>query len=314
MNTSIAVTGGSGSFAAAVLPLLLERYDRVALLSRNWIKQRELRSQIDSPKIRWFIADVRDLPRLKRAFDGVDMVLHAAALKDVVSCEYNPREAFATNTVGSQNVVDAAIDCGVRRCVLISTDKAVAATTTYGKSKALAESLFVQGNAYAHQTRFSVVRYGNCLGSSGSVVSLWRDQSRSGEITLTDERMTRFWMTLDQAVHFVLDCTDVAYGGEIFIPKLKACFLSELARVIAPDASVRVTGLRPGEKLHELLVSEEESGHTLDCGDSFVVLPEFREWGGEIAYEGAVMARGAYSSLLAEKIPPEGLAEMLEGS
>lgn len=310
---SILVTG-CGSLGAALAHHFAQTPPaRLVILSRDFHKHNVLRSDLGNPDwLRTLVGDVRDLARLKRAMHGVDVVIHTAAIKDIVSCEYNPREAVLTNVIGSQNIVDAAIATGVRKVALVGTDKNCNPTSCYGYTKALAERLFIQSNVYSDTTRFSVVRWGNVLGSAGSVVPLWRQQMLRGEITLTDERMTRFWITMDQAVEFLLTCIFTsAYGGEIFIPKLPACKLTDLAAVIAPNAHIRVMGLRPGEKLSEVLVTEEESRHALDCGDSFVVLPEFREWASNIAFDGVPAAVGAYSSATAPQLTCEELAEML---
>jgi UDP-N-acetylglucosamine 4,6-dehydratase len=234
------------------------------------------------PNLRYFIGDVRDLPRLRRAFNGVDIVVHAAALKQVPACEYNPMEAIKTNILGSSNVVDAALDAGVKKVLALSTDKAVNPVNLYGATKLAAEKLMVQSNAYAGgmKTRFSCVRYGNVVGSRGSVVPLFIKQRETGEITLTDERMTRFWISLDQGVRFVIRCIEQMYGGEVFVPKIPSMRMVDLAKALAPDADIRIIGIRPGEKLHEVLISEDEARTTVELSDMYVVQPAAALWFG----------------------------------
>jgi len=234
----------------------------------------------DDPRLRYFIGDVRDPGRLKRAMTGVDIVVHAAALKQVPACEYNPFEAVQTNVLGAKNVIDAAIDSGVKRVVALSTDKAVNPVNLYGATKLVAEKLFVQGNSYAagRETRFACVRYGNVLGSRGSVVPLFLEQRKTGKITITDERMTRFWITLEQGVRFVLRCIELMQGGEVFVPKIPSMRVTDLARAIAPECETRNVGIRPGEKLHEVLVSEDDARHTVEHEDYYAVLPAVHSW------------------------------------
>jgi UDP-N-acetylglucosamine 4,6-dehydratase len=256
---------------------------RLIIYSRDELKQYEMRtSGFDQPNLRYFIGDVRDLPRLRRAFNGVDIVVHAAALKQVPACEYNPMEAVKTNILGSSNVIDAALDTGVKKVMALSTDKAVNPVNLYGATKLAAEKLMVQSNAYAGgmTTRYSCVRYGNVVGSRGSVVPLFIKQRENGEVTLTDERMTRFWISLDQGVEFVIKCIETMHGGEVFVPKIPSMKMIDLAHVIAPEAKVRVIGIRPGEKLHEVLISEDEARTTVELEDMFVVQPAAALWFG----------------------------------
>jgi UDP-N-acetylglucosamine 4,6-dehydratase len=236
----------------------------------------------DATNLRYFIGDVRDLDRLRRAFEGVDIVIHAAALKQVPACEYNPMEAIKTNILGSSNVIDAALDAGVERVVALSTDKAVNPVNLYGATKLAAEKLFIQSNSYAggRKTRFSCVRYGNVVGSRGSVVPVFLRQRENGEITITDDRMTRFWISLEQGVRFVIRCVEHMHGGEVFVPKIPSMAIIDLAKAIAPEAKVNVIGIRPGEKLHEVLISEDEARTTVELEDMFVVQPAEALWFG----------------------------------
>jgi FlaA1/EpsC-like NDP-sugar epimerase len=231
-------------------------------------------------QLRYFIGDVRNRSRLSRATQGADIVVHAAAMKQVPACEYNPFEAVQTNVLGAQHVVDAAIDAGVDKVIALSTDKAVNPVNLYGATKLCEEKIIVQGNAYAAQsrTRLSCVRYGNVVGSRGSVVPLFREQIATGRLTITDERMTRFWITLPQAVELVMFGLENMVGGEIFIPKIPSMRVTDLAQAMAPDVPVDLIGIRPGEKLHEVLLTADESRHSIDAGDVYVVLPEHPWW------------------------------------
>jgi UDP-N-acetylglucosamine 4,6-dehydratase/5-epimerase len=283
-NKSVLVTGGTGSFGRKFVEVMLpHKPKRLIVFSRDELKQHEMRQVFndagDSP-MRYFIGDVRDRERLRRAFHNVEVVIHAAALKQVPACEYNPIEAVQTNIDGARNVVDAAIDAGVQRLVALSSDKAVGPVNLYGATKLVSEKLFVQANSYsgADGCRFSCVRYGNVVGSRGSVIPLFRQQRETGQITVTDPRMTRFWITLDQGVRFVIRCAEQAQGGEVFVPKIPSMKISDLARVVAPGCDVRVTGIRPGEKLHELLISEDEARNAIELEDMFVIEPLFPWW------------------------------------
>jgi len=285
-DKSILVTGGTGSFGKKFIKLMLEEYHpaKVIVFSRDELKQHEMRvAGYDHPNLRYFIGDIRDLPRLKRAFEGVDIVVHAAALKQVPACEYNPMEAIKTNILGSSNVVDAALDSGVKVVMALSTDKAVNPVNLYGATKLAAEKLLIQSNAYAgnKETRISCVRYGNVVGSRGSVVPVFLKQRSSGKLTITDERMTRFWISLEQGVRFVSRCIEQMHGGEVFVPKIPSMTVSDLAKAIAPDATLNVIGIRSGEKLHEVLISEDESRTTVELEDMFVVEPADAFWFGK---------------------------------
>ncbi len=280
----VLVTGGTGSFGKKFIQIMLEEYHPAKLIvfSRDELKQHEMRaSGFDHPSLRYFIGDIRDLPRLTRAMEGVDIVIHAAALKQVPACEYNPMEAIKTNILGSSNVIDAALDTGVKRVMALSTDKAVSPVNLYGATKLAAEKLFVQSNTYtgAKATRFACVRYGNVVGSRGSVIPIFiKQRENGGKLTITDDRMTRFWLTLDQGVRFVIRCTEQMCGGEVFVPKIPSTRIIDLAKVIAPEAELEVVGIRPGEKLHEVLINEDESRATIELDDMFVVTPMVGPW------------------------------------
>jgi UDP-N-acetylglucosamine 4,6-dehydratase len=281
----VLITGGTGSFGKKLTRIMLDEYNpsKIIVYSRDELKQHEMRAAgYDATNLRYFIGDVRDLDRLRRAFEGVDIVIHAAALKQVPACEYNPMEAIKTNILGSSNVIDAALDAGVERVVALSTDKAVNPVNLYGATKLAAEKLFIQSNSYAggRKTRFSCVRYGNVVGSRGSVVPVFLRQRENGEITITDDRMTRFWISLEQGVRFVIRCVEHMHGGEVFVPKIPSMAIIDLAKAIAPEAKVNVIGIRPGEKLHEVLISEDEARTTVEFEDMFVVQPAEALWFG----------------------------------
>jgi UDP-N-acetylglucosamine 4,6-dehydratase len=281
----VLVTGGTGSFGKKFVEIMLAEYHPAKLIvfSRDELKQHEMRqSGLDHPSLRYFIGDVRDQLRLRRAMHGVDVVIHAAALKQVPACEYNPMEAIKTNILGSSNVVEAALDSGVEKVMALSTDKAVSPVNLYGTTKLAAEKLFVQSNAYAAgtATRFSCVRYGNVVGSRGSVIPIFLKQRQNGKLTITDKRMTRFWLTLEQGVRFVIRCTEQMRGGEVFVPKIPSTRIVDLAKVIAPHAELEVVGIRPGEKLHEVLINEDEARSTVELEDMFVVQPTAALWFG----------------------------------
>ena len=279
---SVLVTGGTGSFGSRFVERMVSAYHprRLVVFSRDELKQSQLAARVQDPSLRFFIGDVRDRDRLQRAMHGIDVVIHAAALKQVPACEYNPFEAVKTNVLGANNVIEAAIDQGVERVVALSTDKAVNPVNVYGATKLCAEKMFVQGNSYAGglKTRMAVVRYGNVVGSRGSVIPLFLDQRDGGELTITDERMTRFWLTLDEGVDFVVRAVERMQGGEIFVPKIPSMRVIDLARAIAPDASLKVVGVRPGEKLHEVLLSSDESRHSVDVDGMYVVQPVYAGW------------------------------------
>jgi len=281
----VLITGGTGSFGKKFTKILLAEKDpkKVIIFSRDELKQHEMRvAGYDDPRLRYFIGNVRDRDRLTRALHGVDIVVHAAALKQVPACEYNPMEAIKTNIQGTSNVIEAALDAGVEKVLALSTDKAVSPANLYGGTKLVAEKLVVQSNAYAAgtSTRYSCVRYGNVVGSRGSVVPLFLKQRASGKITITDERMTRFWLSLEQGVHFVINCIEQMEGGEVFVPKIPSTKVIDLARAIAPDAEIEIIGIRPGEKLHEDLLSVDEARHTVEVEDMYVVQPAGAFWFG----------------------------------
>ncbi len=281
----VLVTGGTGSFGKKFIEMVQKEYQpaKIIVFSRDELKQHEMQvAGFNQPNIRYFIGDIRDRERVRRALNGVDVVVHAAALKQVPACEYNPMEAIKTNILGSGNIIDAAIDAGVERVIALSTDKAVNPVNLYGATKLAAEKLFVQSNFYAGgtKTRMSCVRYGNVVGSRGSVVPVFLKQRKTGQITLTDSRMTRFWISLEQGVQFVMNCAEVMHGGEVFVPKIPSMKVSDLARVIAPNAVVQEVGIRPGEKLHEVLISDDEARSTIEMEDMFVVQPPNAPWFG----------------------------------
>lgn len=282
-GSTILLTGGTGSFGNAFVERAAKDLPDsiVRVFSRDELKQSEMQARFaDNKNLRFFIGDVRNRSRLTRAMHGADVVIHAAAMKQVPACEYNPFEAVETNVLGAQNVVDAAIDTGVRQVVALSTDKAVNPVNLYGATKLCAEKIVVQGNAYAghSNTRLSCVRYGNVIGSRGSVVPLFRRQVGEGRLTVTDERMTRFWITLDEAVDLVVFALQNSTGGEVFIPKIPSMRVADLAEAMAPGMPVEIVGIRPGEKLHEVLLTADESRHSVDAGEVYVVLPEHPWW------------------------------------
>lgn len=281
-DKSVLITGGTGSFGRKFVERMLkvEKPRRIIVFSRDELKQHEMRQVFNDEPMRYFIGDVRDVDRLRRAFDGVDIVVHAAALKQVPACENNPNEAIMTNVVGARNVLDAALDRKVEKVLALSTDKAVNPINLYGATKLAAEKLFVHANVYSRkgETRFSNVRYGNVIGSRGSVIPLFRKQRQNGIITVTDKHMTRFWITLEQGVAFVVSCIEQMRGGEVFVPKIPSMTIMDLATAIAPESTIEFTGIRPGEKIHEVLISVDEAHHTREAEDRFVVLPTHEEW------------------------------------
>jgi UDP-N-acetylglucosamine 4,6-dehydratase len=284
-NASVLITGGTGSLGKALLHEILTTTTarRVVVFSRDELKQYNLRSEFnDDSRIRWFIGDVRDLERLKRALHGVDYVIHAAALKQVDTGEYNPMEFVKTNVIGSQNVIDASISTGVKKVVALSTDKASSPINLYGATKLTADKLFIAANNYSfsYGTTFSVVRYGNVMGSRGSVIPFFRELASKGEpLPLTDLRMTRFWINIDAAVKFVLSSLEIMSGGELFVPRIPSMKLVDLAKAVDPNAKFVEIGMRPGEKLHEEMISADDSRRTLLVGDRYVVTPVVAEWG-----------------------------------
>ncbi|MDP3563440.1 MAG: UDP-N-acetylglucosamine 4,6-dehydratase (inverting) [Methanoregula sp.] len=282
---TILLTGGTGSFGKKFTEIALNNYNPecIRIFSRGELLQDEMQKKIQDDRLRFFIGDVRDKDRLSRAMNDVDIVVHAAALKQVPACEYNPIEAIKTNINGSTNIIEAAIDNNVEKVLALSTDKAVHPVNLYGATKMVAEKLFVQSNSYAgnRNVKISCVRYGNVVGSRGSVVPLFLRQKKEGAITITDERMSRFWITLDQGVRFVMNCIDQMHGGEIFVPKIPSMNVLDLADVIAPGSKKQIIGIRPGEKIHEVLLTEDEARHSLEFNDYYVIEPEFPFWNKE---------------------------------
>ena len=277
----VLVTGGTGSFGRKFVQLLLEDHDpkRLVVYSRDEFKQSEMQHQIADPgnRMRYFIGDVRDQARLRMALRGVDYVVHAAALKQVPLMEYNPGEAIKTNIIGAMNVIEASIECGVKKVIALSSDKACNPVNLYGATKLCSDKLFVDGNFYSGVggTKFAVVRYGNVLASRGSVVGFFLAKRKDGILPVTDRRMTRFWITLDQAAKFVIDNFERMVGGEIFVLKIPSMSIMDLARAIAPECSIKAIGIRPGEKLHEVMVSEDDARNTREYKDYYVILPSF---------------------------------------
>ena len=286
-NKTALITGGTGSFGKRFCQIVLEKYPgikRLIVFSRDELKQYEMAQQFNNhPKLRFFIGDVRDKERLYRAMDGVDYVVHAAALKQVPAAEYNPIEAIKTNIGGAENIVNVAIDRGIKKVIALSTDKACNPINLYGATKLCSDKLFIAGNAYAggKETRFAVVRYGNVVGSRGSVVPFFLKCREKGKIPVTDPRMTRFWITLEQGVDFVLKSFERMRGGELFVPKIPSMNIMDLAKAIAPECETEIIGIRPGEKIHEFMISEEDARNTIEYGDYFVIQPESSWWSEE---------------------------------
>jgi UDP-N-acetylglucosamine 4,6-dehydratase len=281
---TILITGGTGSFGKRFIRTVLQRYKlkKIIVFSRDELKQSEMYNDLvkHKEKIRFFIGDVRDLQRIKLALRDVDIVVHAAALKQVPTAEYNPFEVIKTNVVGTQNVIDAIINSDVERAIALSTDKAAAPINIYGASKLVADKLFVSTNNYSRK-KFSVVRYGNVMMSRGSVIPLFLEQSKTGVINITDERMTRFSITLDEGVNFVINCLTTMWGGELFVPKIPSYKILDVAKAISPDCKIKIIGLRPGEKIHEEMITASDSANTLEFKDYYVIMPstiEFMNW------------------------------------
>lgn len=298
---SLLITGGTGSFGKAFVKTALERLKlkKLVVFSRDELKQFEMQQRFKAPELRYFIGDIRDADRLHRAFDGIDVVVHAAALKQVPTAEYNPFEAIKTNVLGAENIINEAIDSGVERVIALSTDKAANPINLYGATKLCSDKLFVAGNAYvgSKRTRFSVVRYGNVVGSRGSVIPFFLNRRKTGVLPITDQRMTRFWITLQQGVEFVIDCLQRMHGGEIFVPKIPSMNIMDVAAALAPECRTEVVGIRPGEKLHEIMVPEDDARTTVALEDRFVIMPAF-PWFEESLYrEGKPCPPGfSYSS------------------
>ncbi len=282
-NKVILLTGGTGSFGQKFTEIALREHNpkAIRIFSRGELLQQEVRKRFnDDSRLRFFIGDVRDRERISRAINGVDIVVHAAALKQVPACEYNPIEAVRTNINGTVNIIDMAIDSGVEKVIAISSDKAVHPVNLYGATKLVMERLFSQANIYTggQKPRFSCVRHGNVIGSRGSVIPLFQQQRENGKITITDERMIRFWITQEQEVRFTIDCIDRMQGGEVFIPKMPSTKIRELADLIAPEAKREIVGIRPGEKVNEILLTEEESRHSKEFDNYFLIEPEYFFW------------------------------------
>lgn len=283
-NHTILVTGGTGSFGTKFIETCLAKYQpkKMIVYSRDEYKQYLMAQRVTDPRVRFFIGDVRDQARLKMAMRGVDIVIHAAALKQVPTAEYNPMECIKTNVMGAENVVSASIDCGVKRVIALSTDKACNPINLYGASKLASDKVFVASNslAGAQGTRFAVVRYGNVVGSRGSVIPFFEYLIKSGadHLPITDERMTRFWITLEQGVHFVITSLEMMDGGELFVPKIPSMRIVDLANVMAPKLPHKLVGIRPGEKLHEVMISEDDARQTIELADRYMVKPTFPWW------------------------------------
>ncbi len=318
----ILLTGGTGSFGRKFTEMMLKQYNpkAIRIFSRDELKQWEMEKEFNGdPRLRFFIGDVRDKVRLERAMDGANIVVHAAALKQVPICEYNPFEAVKTNVLGAQNVIEAAIDHNIEKVMAISSDKAVNPVNLYGATKMCMEKLFVAANAYVggnRQTRMSSARYGNVVGSRGSVIPLFKEQRKKGTVTVTDKRMTRFWLTLEQGVEFVIKCVEIMRGGEIFVPKIPSMKMMDLARAIDPSCRIKIIGIRPGEKIHERLLTEDESRHTVEFNGFFVIEPEHPWWSKEKLKGGKLLPQGfAYSSdTNSQWLTKEKMQKMVDGA
>lgn len=279
-DKSILITGGTGSFGKKFIKTIKEKYEpkRIIVYSRDELKQFEMQQEMpagDSSQMRYFIGDVRDYSRLKMAMYGVDIVVHAAALKQVPAAEYNPFEAVKTNVIGGQNVIDASLSAGVKKVIALSTDKAAAPINLYGATKLTSDKLFIAANNYTgnHDIQYSVVRYGNVMGSRGSVIPFFYKKKSTGTLPITDKRMTRFSITLKEGVDFVLKCLDMMWGGELFVPKIPSYRILDVAKAIAPEAKIEIVGIRPGEKLHEEMITKTDALNTIEFDDYFVIYP-----------------------------------------
>lgn len=320
---TILVTGGTGSFGKEFIKTVLRDFTpkKIIVFSRDELKQFEMQqvySMEEYPCIRYFIGDVRDEERLHRALRGVDIVIHAAAMKQVPAAEYNPFECIKTNIMGAQNIINAALDQGVERVLALSTDKAANPLNLYGATKLCSDKLFVAANSYSGErlTKFSVVRYGNVLGSRGSVVPFFLKKRKEGVLPITDSRMTRFWITLEQGIQFVISSLEMMVGGEVFIPKIPSMKIIDIAKALAPECETKIVGIRPGEKLHEVMVPADESRNTYDLGDRYAILPAFgfSGWpfdvhGGKLVPDGFEYSSGDNE----EWLSAEQLHEMLKG-
>jgi len=318
---SVLVTGATGSFGKRFIKTVLDEHnpERLVVFSRDELKQYEMQQQhLQSPKLRYFLGDVRDKERLYRAFDGVEVVIHAAAMKQVPASEYNPMEAVKTNIIGAENVINVCIDQEVKHVIALSTDKAANPVNLYGATKLAADKLFIAANALSgrHRTRFSVVRYGNVIGSRGSVIPFFMQKRPTGVLPITDERMTRFWITLGQGVKFVLQCLERMRGGEVFVPKIPSMKVVDVAKVVAPECKTQIIGIRPGEKLHEIMITPDDSYYTVEFPDHYVIQPAGPWWdtrqyvssaGGKAVAEGFQYS----SDRNKEWMTPAQLAELL---
>ena len=319
---SILVTGGTGSFGQAFVKYALNKLDprRIIIYSRDEVKQLQMRKELgEDPRLRFFIGDVREPTRLQRALQGVDSVIHCAALKQVDTAEYNPIEYIKTNVFGAENLINASIDAGVRQVLALSTDKASSPINLYGASKLCADKLFVAANHYSggDGTRFSVVRYGNVAESRGSVIPLFQELASSGVLPVTDRRMTRFWITLDDAVQFVIDSAErMRHGGELFVPRIPSTKITDLAEAVAPGCRIEEIGIRPGEKLHEEMISVEDSRRTRVFDDHYLMRPVLAAWEGEYVDLGEPAPEGfCYRSDLNEDwLSVEQIRELLHRS
>jgi UDP-N-acetylglucosamine 4,6-dehydratase len=293
---SVLVTGGTGSFGKKFVQRLLKDNDveKLIIFSRDELKQFEMQSELNSSKLRYFLGDVRDFQRLKQATTGVDVIIHAAAIKQIAAAEYNPMEAIKTNILGAENIINAAIENNVSKVIALSTDKAANPANLYGATKLCSDKLMVAGNILAGKknVKFSVVRYGNVLGSRGSVIPFFKEQIKNGYLPITDVNMTRFWLTIDEGVQFVLDSLSRMHGGEIFVPKIPSFKVVDVATVISPDTPIKIIGIRPGEKLHEVMITEDDSEYTLEFKDYYAILAPFLLNSGEYSSIGAKVPKG----------------------
>jgi UDP-N-acetylglucosamine 4,6-dehydratase len=282
-DKTVLITGGTGSFGKKFVEIALQKYrpKKLIVFSRDELKQFEMQQHFHDPALRYFLGDVRDKERLHRAFHGVDVVIHAAALKQIPACEYNPFEAVKTNILGAQNIIEAAIENGISTVLALSTDKAANPINLYGATKLVSDKLFVAGNSYSGTSgaKFSAVRYGNVIGSRGSVIPFFKEKRQTGELPITDPNMTRFFISLEQGVEFVLQCCERMKGGEIFVPKIPSMRIMDLAKAVGPECKIKIVGIRPGEKIHEVMVPRDEAHHTIEFDSYFVIEPQFPWWG-----------------------------------
>ena len=293
---SVLITGGTGSFGKAFVSRVLEddEVTKLVVFSRDELKQFEMAEKINSPKLRYFLGDVRDYQRLLRATDGIDVIVHAAAMKQIPASEYNPMEAIKTNVIGAENIVNASIENGIQRVVALSTDKAANPANLYGATKLCSDKLMIAGNvlAGARQTKFSAVRYGNVLGSRGSVIPFFLDKAKTGSIPIKHERMTLFWLTIQEGVQFVLDSFERMHGGEIFVPKIPSFKVTDVARVVCPGIPMHVVGIRPGEKLHEVMITEDDAHSTYEFEKYFAIISPALKMLGDYEKIGTKVAEG----------------------